>query len=591
MFRNTRGGGRDILPTSGNGRSGGGGSMYGAARSSKPALSKSFIATIAWALLSLGLFAGGWTYCSKRLESTSVKCDTRGCKIAQLTNGVTENLYVPRMRMIRGELVRVKNGELADPSQMRRSAQRKLGHTYSIVYTQPDSEDAERKAAIEKKAADYKAAAERKEAQRAKYAEERIKRGKAPVREPDEQKGRCARPMEDHEYDSDDRFPGDAGTMKEKNRDEIARMEAEQGMAAQAHRERSQQAYAEASKRHAEKSKLDMQTKQMGNNLQDRRKNSPDDPDNQPPSPKVERNEEERPKLERGEFQQDLSGAKEGSAEGAVDTGAADVDAADAEIKGLQERLAQLEKDKEMKKAGGRTISSVGGVEDVDTDELSQEDEARREGLPESGDAEEEAGELERGRKYYSLGDFIHEGAAGARRKLLMWKNGVKTVNTPAAKRTREQIDRDASKSRDAHRKGHGHHQKRAKKVAAPVKDEVGATREPAKGGRHHHKAFHHKKEVPMEVEHGWKHQNRQWHGRNELKKLGTTYNLGRSKSRKRKETIDSYVSRRVHTVDFVDSKKWRAVGLWMMIVGFVSASFCLIVGNFQPRPKTKKVS
>ena len=43
--------------------------------------------------------------------------------------------------MIRGELVRVKNGELADPSQMRRSAQRKLGHTYSIVYTQPDSED------------------------------------------------------------------------------------------------------------------------------------------------------------------------------------------------------------------------------------------------------------------------------------------------------------------------------------------------------------------------------------------------------------------------------------------------------------------
>lgn len=64
----------------------------------------------------------------------------------------------------------------------------------------------------------------------------------------------------------------------------------------------------------------------------------------------------------------------------------------------------------------------MSGVEDVDTDELSQEDEARREGLPESGDAEEEAGELERGRKYYSLGDFIHEGAAGARRKLLMWK-------------------------------------------------------------------------------------------------------------------------------------------------------------------------
>lgn len=45
------------------------------------------------------------------------------------------------MQMIRGELVRVQNGAIVDPSKMRRSAQRKLGHTYAVVYTEPDSED------------------------------------------------------------------------------------------------------------------------------------------------------------------------------------------------------------------------------------------------------------------------------------------------------------------------------------------------------------------------------------------------------------------------------------------------------------------
>lgn len=55
MFRvPSRGGNRDpLLPHSGNGRTGGGG-LYGTARSSpKAALSKSFIATMAWALVSV----------------------------------------------------------------------------------------------------------------------------------------------------------------------------------------------------------------------------------------------------------------------------------------------------------------------------------------------------------------------------------------------------------------------------------------------------------------------------------------------------------------------------------------------------------
>lgn len=43
--------------------------------------------------------------------------------------------------MVRAELVRVKNGEVVNPVKLRRSAQRKLGHTYSLVYQEPDSED------------------------------------------------------------------------------------------------------------------------------------------------------------------------------------------------------------------------------------------------------------------------------------------------------------------------------------------------------------------------------------------------------------------------------------------------------------------
>lgn len=56
MFRNSRGGRStdSLLPTSGNGRGGGGG-MYGGARSTRQSLSKSFIATIAWAVVSFVL--------------------------------------------------------------------------------------------------------------------------------------------------------------------------------------------------------------------------------------------------------------------------------------------------------------------------------------------------------------------------------------------------------------------------------------------------------------------------------------------------------------------------------------------------------
>ena len=45
-------------------------------------------------------------------------------------------------------------------------------------------------------------------------------------------------------------------------------------------------------------------------------------------------------------------------------------------------------------------------------------------------------------------------------------------------------------------------------------------------------------------------------------------------------------LARRSHSVDIVDSDSnmWGGVGLWMMIIGFVSTFFCLFGGNFQPR-------
>eukprot|EP00903_Cladosiphon_okamuranus_P016049 g14818.t1 len=622
MFRTARAGRETLLPHSGNGRGGGGG-LYGTARMTpKASLSKSFIATMIWALVSLSLIGGGWLYCSKKMQYTSIKCNNTHCDVEELSEGVTSVLKIPHSRMVRAELVRVKNGEVVDPAKLRRSAQRKLGHTYSLVYLEPDSEDDDDEsydsfeddddsydsydddeassedddddalpgpaAARAKKtppkpmpnsveaARARDLAMEKKEAQRKKWAEERVRQGLDPIREPDEQalaranaNARGRRTGEAEE----ERFPGDAGTMLEKNREEIRKMEAAAGMTAEGHRERSQRAYEEASKRAQSKHQMDARMKQVGNNLHDRpvkpkpnkdanSKPSPQDPDNKP-----------RPKLERQKAEQDLS----------VDGG----------------------EDQNGQQGGGRKISSVGGQEDVDENEAQRRRLSSRERNSQVNEGTQDAEEG----GFETLGELVQAGATGAKRKLMAWKNRVKKVDPPAAKRTKKEVQEDAQKARNSHRKGHGHHQKRGKKAAHPVKsDEDGIIIEENPKTKHHHKAFHHKKDVPMKdrhhvhpgfhhqpgekkIEHGWRHQNRQWHGHKELKKLGTTFSLGRSTARKRKETIDSYVSRRTTSVDFTDSKKWRAGGLWMIILGCISAAFCLVIGNFQPRPKTKKVS
>ncbi|CAM9613085.1 unnamed protein product [Sphacelaria rigidula] len=160
----------------------------------------------------------------------------------------------------------------------------------------------------------------------------------------------------------------------------------------------------------------------------------------------------------------------------------------------------------------------------------------------------------------------------------------------------------DMHKERNAHRAGHGHHLKRRKREAKTQEQE-----EKEKGERtiHHHRGYHHKEDVPMEDRHhvhhayhhqpgeekipgGWRHQHRQWANHGHLTLLGTRYNLGRAKSRARKELIDSYVFKGPasshQTLAFTDAKRWRAPGLWMMIFGTISIAFCLVIGNFQPR-------
>ena len=63
---------------------------------------------------------------------------------------------------------------------------------------------------------------QRKEAQRKKQAEERARDGFAPIVEPDEQEKASARAStKGRGGEEEERFPGDAGTMAEKNRREV----------------------------------------------------------------------------------------------------------------------------------------------------------------------------------------------------------------------------------------------------------------------------------------------------------------------------------------------------------------------------------
>ncbi|CAN0445443.1 unnamed protein product, partial [Ectocarpus sp. 8 AP-2014] len=203
----------------------------------------------------------------------------------------------------------------------------------------------------------------------------------------------------------------------------------------------------------------DQQMRQIGNNLHDRAKPqpgtdnnnnklSPDDPDNKPPA------KAGRPPLERGQAQKDLNVNEGGAGGGGAAAG-----------------------EDELRKGGGRSISSVGGLEESD----NQERRRLSPSPPQDHDKGEEEDEdedegVDEGGRLESFGDVVqHVGAAGSRRKLLSWKKRVKEVVPKPSKPTKEELAEDASKSRETHRQGHGHHQKRARKVAQPTEPEEGA--------------------------------------------------------------------------------------------------------------------
>lgn len=65
------------------------------------------------------------------------------------------------------------------------------------------------------------AEAARKDVQRAKWAKDREERGLPPIKEPDEQKLQNGRAAGGDDFEDEDRFPGDAATMRERNRQEV----------------------------------------------------------------------------------------------------------------------------------------------------------------------------------------------------------------------------------------------------------------------------------------------------------------------------------------------------------------------------------
>ncbi len=46
----------------------------------------------------MSLIGGGWVYCSRNMEATSVKCDLKKCDVTELKSGVTTTLTIPVRR-------------------------------------------------------------------------------------------------------------------------------------------------------------------------------------------------------------------------------------------------------------------------------------------------------------------------------------------------------------------------------------------------------------------------------------------------------------------------------------------------------------
>lgn len=63
-----------------------------------PASTRRVVLYLSWRPLrqaSIALIVGGFMYCSRKVESTNVKCDHRGCKVLQLKEGGIDILTIP----------------------------------------------------------------------------------------------------------------------------------------------------------------------------------------------------------------------------------------------------------------------------------------------------------------------------------------------------------------------------------------------------------------------------------------------------------------------------------------------------------------
>ncbi|CAN0342285.1 unnamed protein product [Ascophyllum nodosum] len=259
MFGDARSAARNpLLPTPGNGRYGGGGSLDGAAKRTRRNLSKSFIATVVWGLASVGLIYWGGVYSARQAESSTFTCNHCMCKFEDKKGDTVELTSIPRARLIRADIVRLTN-EVIVPNYttLKRATQRKLGHSYAIVYMKPDSEDDDDEscdsyedgddscdsydheedssedeggwgAAPRVSQEEKEAATRRRAEERARYTRERDEKrkrdGRPPLREPDqplrltpEISALLAEDAGVHD-EQDDRFPGDAGNMEQNYR-------------------------------------------------------------------------------------------------------------------------------------------------------------------------------------------------------------------------------------------------------------------------------------------------------------------------------------------------------------------------------------
>ncbi|CAM9247025.1 unnamed protein product [Discosporangium mesarthrocarpum] len=271
MFRGNARRGDPVLPMAGMNGSGG----YGSRNRGSPSISRSFMASIGWVLVSSILIVCGYVYCRARLEVTNFDCDKMGCILEKTVKGVkATSMRLARENVVRAELVRVQNGEIVNAGAMRRQAQRRLGYSYAIVYKTPDSEDDDDESydSYEDDDDSYDSYEDSEDSSESEDDDDddddddqgpRSRRGPGNSRPPPKPRQTNSAAKETVQATeakaAQERFPGDAGTM-----DEVRRNNEQAAL-----REREAR-YREAAERHSNMAQMHAETARIGNNLHDR---------------------------------------------------------------------------------------------------------------------------------------------------------------------------------------------------------------------------------------------------------------------------------------------------------------------------------